>query len=337
MTLVFMDGFDHYTTNTIAGGKWHRGYAAVTQSGARTGLGCILQGVGSNEVSRMVPTADTYIVGMAVRGETGTDDANVGIQFRWDDTDQVQILWDAANTTWDIYRGGSKVADGTNGVAPIVDDWYYLEARVYVDDVNGEVEVRLDGVAIATFSGDTRNTASGDITNINLLLQANVRVDDLYILDETGTKYNTFLGPIAVQTLFPTANGSLAQFTPSAGSNYENVDDTNPDEDATYNSTNAAAEDTFNFDSLTGLDVYGNEIAGVQITSRARKNNASGHTIRNTIYGSLGTKDQGDNQGLPDAQYIFNVHMFTADPDTGDVWESDAVDALEAGYEVDGV
>lgn len=110
--------------------------------------------------------------------------------------------------------------------------FYFYEFKVKVHSTTGTIEVRRDGATIFTFSGNTRNGGSGLISRLkwdanvpSVNTSVDFTIDDLYIINTTGTAPNDFLGDIIVEYLQPSGAGSSTGWTASAGNNWDCVSD----------------------------------------------------------------------------------------------------------------
>src|SRR5262249_36678260 len=138
----------------------------------------------------------------------------------------------------------------------------YIEVKITISDTVGVVTVRVNGTStgwLALTSQDTQNGGPSTITNIILggdlvtnASNAPSHFDDVVILDTTGAVNNDFLGDCRVEAIFPNGAGNYAQWTPSTGSNFQNVDENPPNDDSDYNSSSTAGQiDTFNYSNLS--------------------------------------------------------------------------------------
>jgi hypothetical protein len=158
---------------------------------------------------------------------------------------------------------GTLLATGTTAI--VAGTVYLIEIRYKPLNSNGIIQVKVNGGAFEIdYSGDTTNgleyvqeiifgRAPGDSTNSYAYL------DDVVVDDAS------WIGSTSIQGLAVTGAGATTQFDPSAGNNYQCVDEI-PASDADYISTNVPDEiDTYACGNLTGTI---NSVKAVQVQAR---------------------------------------------------------------------
>jgi hypothetical protein len=295
-----------------------------------------------------VPPLTEAIVGFAIKPRlTYLQDANV-LGFYTGTVEEYQIqLRVVGNRHLVCYNDAFNRRNATTAMNVLRPDrWSYVEIRMVMSQTVGEVEIYVNGIQVvnatnidtlgdsgATFF-DTIRFQGNDATS-DTDVSEQWLIDDIYVADTSGSVNNTFLGPLKVEALFPTAEGSTIDFTPNAGAdNSANVDDNPKDDDTTYNSSTdtASNKDLFTTSNLT---VINEGIVGVQITNQALS--ASGFPV-----GLQSIVFEGTTQGTgdvievsSDTKYLSVQYIFETNPDTASPWSTSEVDAMEIGYEVD--
>lgn len=331
--LLFIDGFDHYTSTAQL---WPYIDRSGISSGGRSGNAMYVQFT-DREVGRDIPAVDSGVVGFAVKMDL-LGNAQAGgsclVSLYSDATMMLELRVSNLGVLTVTRARTTVLATSTYRVPSAA--WVYLEFKFVISDTVGSVEVRANGVQVISASGiDTRN---GTPTTVNRLYCANggetyseiqARYDDMYMLDLSGSENNDFLGDVKVETLHPAAAGAHTDFTPSAGSNYQNVDDAAPDDDTTYNSSaTAAAKDTFALGDLVASGV----VRGVQHDMRLRKDDAGGRTAH-ALLRSGGADAAGSDVVVLDTYQTVQA-LWEQNPATSAPWTIADVNALEAGYEL---
>jgi len=238
----------------------------------------------------------------------------------------VQVLI-GANNSFAISVDGN-IYSAANGLAVNL-VWYYLEIKVVVHPTAGSVELRLNEVPIITQS----NINTGDIgTNYDFIrweriVTTNYYMQDIYVCDGLGGVNDDFLGDVKIDIIRPNASGTYSDFTPSAGSNWENVDEVPIDEDVTYNeSTLVDQKDTYNLENVSTGSAT---IFGIQQFTVMRKSDVGPYRAKQLLK-SGATESLGDELALNDS-YTGYRRAFDQNPNTSTAWTETTINALESG------
>jgi hypothetical protein len=161
--LIHCDGFDHYATaQATPGQKWDEVVnATIGATYARSGgQGCQLGNAGAT-LGKIVPAQTTYIVGQAYKWSTANDSTNEIFTFM--DGTTIQVSVHNFNGVISAFRNGTVLL-ATASTTIGVNQYRYLEAKVFVDPTVGTVTVRMDGAVILSFTGNTRQSGTSQIT-----------------------------------------------------------------------------------------------------------------------------------------------------------------------------
>ena len=350
MSLVFVDGFDYYraiggiTTTGPFPRKWgnitaNSSIVAGRHNAAFAQNLALYSGVSGNNLTPPLGDEATWIVGFALRGfDTNTQSRAIMYFF---DVSTVQCaLWLDGNQRLTLLNGisGATQATGTTPIRGLT--WYHIQIKVTINNTTGSVHVKLNGQdEIHTGGGpvtslDTQVSANATANKIALVAHQEWYFDDLWICNTTtntpGPPNDDFLGDIKVETLFANGVGNSSQWTPLAGSNYENVDETATDDDTSYVfSSTPTNVDTYTFANLAQIDAG---IKGVAVNLQHRKTTAGSKTIRPIVRHS-GTDYAGTTVPVFD-DYASNTQIYQANPGTSATWTTGDVDAAEFGAEL---
>ncbi len=339
MSILFIDGFDHYATAEIKR-KWDRagGFETIETSDPRRSGSSYLRisaGSGARYVSKtLIGIPNTVVMGFALRiGSYAGHQGIIHLNRKGASTCTVQI---AADGSIEVRRGsfgGTLIEASAAAVIPI-NAWTYIEAKIYIHDSAGTYEVRVNGVSVV--DGDTVDTkGESDAGSDSAFIfspavgGASIDIDDLYIDDAD------FQGDCRVDTLWPSGAGNYAEWTPapSGTDNHNNVDDaTDQDDDATYNETGVLNEiDSFAFDNIDAIT--GSEIKAVAVTLAARKTDAGARKI--TPLMRMGGSDYlGTEVDIFDT-YLTLQEVFENPLDApSEAWEDSDVNDAEVGLKL---
>lgn len=345
MALLFVDSFDHYVTADVTE-KWTTSAGSVTISAGngRRGSASFRFVHSSNNVQTGIsktlnPSGSTAILGVAFKTSVAPPLISQLLTVQTGTTPQVTLRLNP-DMTLSAVRGNfqSGTVLGTTSATLTVAVEAYLELKVLLHVSAGTVDVRVNGVSVLALTG--QNTAnSGTTWNAIALGQYDVGsavgnlhtldFDDLYVLDGSGSApWQDFLGDCRVDVRLPSA-GALAQFTPSAGSNYQNIDDTAPDDDSTYNATSTTGyTDTF---VVEDAPVAGAALYGVQVSLSAKKTDAGTCSLASVVRES--SSNQVAAAQNPSTSYAYLRTVYQVDPHTSAQWTEANFNAAEFGYQ----
>lgn len=345
--LLFCDSFDHYTSLTA------KGWLVSGNTGITAGVGryrdCAwarttsVSGVGG-DITQVFTNRSEVIVGGAIKFD---DYRGFVWQFREGSTTHIAVTINASGLI-EVRRGsgGTLLATGTTAISGA--SWTYIEAQVKVADTGGAITIRVNGASDIAFSGDTRNGgATGAINRFVHLapyLGATVTsaysyLDDLVILDTSGTKNNSLIGDMRVEALFPSGNGNSSQLVGADADsvdNYQQVDENPPDGDTTFvESSTVGDKDTYQYSDIASV---ASDPIAVVAQVYARRTDAGPRTVAAIVRSSGGTEQTGGDLAL-DSSYDYAVGsgiawaVFETDPD-GNPWTNASVNAAEFGVKV---
>lgn len=217
------------------------------------------------------------------------------------------------------------VQKGSNGSLPNDSAWHYVHLHYLIDGTVGFFNVYVDGVLQITYTGhDTTGTipeGGSEIQRIRFQSASTttILIDDVYV------NSGQLLLEGVVETLFPAGAGANTTWTPSAGSNYQNVDEKPMDGDTTYNQSSGSNQvDTFDFDNLATTDVQGIEVHCIVKST-------SGSTNVRPVIRSGGTDYPAGANTSISTSYVSARLKSDTNPATGLAWTTTTINAAEFG------
>ena len=331
MALIGIEGFDH----------WRNGDQSPFDNGAT------ISSVGTGAATRFnygqsailnisgewnLANQAIVIQGAAARATVATvfdffslaDGGTIQVQLQTDYTNRRILIWRGPSTT------GVLLGQTPNAILPNLNEWCYIEWKVTIDNAIGSVVVRVDDIEVLNLSGiDTQATANARATVARL--NSGQTQDDYYCCDGSGAApFNDFLGNSRIYTEYPTANDTV-QWTPTAGSNFQNVDDPGDiDGDTTTNtSATTGQKDLF---SVTGDIPAGATVKAVEMRTTMRKDDATARQCRARI--KSGATEAPLATRTLTTGYLHYRDTMPVDPTDAGAWTSAKVNALKIGYEV---
>lgn len=337
MALRFLDSFDHYTTPSQ---KY--GFAAdaptIVAAAARHGIAGMrfdaVNGNHANAVGIELGQQQQWVMGFYVRFNA----------FPGTISDFVSIN-DAALATQGNARINSTgnivltCAGAPGGVTSanrfLLHVWYYVEFKLFVDNVVGLWQARVNGVQWVTFSGDTQSNIHAYATRLYVGTQQNtwnLDIDDYYILDGTGlAPNNDYWGFTDVSALMPSEGGFYTQFATVFGAAFHflAVNEIPPNEDASYvDDGTAGHKDSYTMQDLPNTAA----IKGVQVLHRGKV--AGGGAINfQRLYRRAATDNLGGVTALA-AAYAYYREIMETDPIAAAPWTVANINAAEFGQAV---
>lgn len=329
MTLLFIDGFDHYSAQADIGKKWSvvtATYPTISSTLGRRGGGALSVLNTNYYVERSISSTATVIAGFALyRTNSATGDV---LKFFEGTTNHLTLTIDS-NGKLRLYNGtnaGTLLATGATTIS--TSTWYFIELKATINN-SGSYEVRVNSVSeFSSASADTQNGGTATMDKVRFTGSA-VYLDDIYICNSSGSSNNDFLGDCRIDTLYPSGAGNYTQFTPSAGSNFSCVDETTPNTTDYVSSATSGNRDSYAFADLAALT--SSTVFGVQVNAYAQKSDAGTRSL-GTMARLSSTDADGASVALP-TSYSYVSQIFETDPASA-AWTQSNVNAAEFGVKV---
>lgn len=329
MALIFMDGFDASDTSL----KWNGGSFSGFTSTTRFNSGKAIDIAQGGSIQKKIAATSQIYVGYAyyqvVSGSSG------GVVLQGDNGTTSHITVDITSTQVELRSGNNGSVIASAAFNFVTATWNYIEVMATVAASGGNCQVRLNGVLMINFTGNTMNGGTNTTTDaISLVSNGGFAnhgyFDDLYACDTSGTANNNFLGDVRVQTLVPNGVGSSTQFSPTgSANNWSNVNDL-PDSTSTYNSSATVG----NRDTYAMGDVLGSTgtVFGIQDNIHAFKTDSGSANIKPAL--KSGASLVYDTTLILTPSNIWEAAIHETDPNTGLAWTPAGVNAVEFGGEV---
>lgn len=338
MSIIFVDGFDHYALGDLPkkwddASAWTSTYFDIQSSVRRRASG---QALAAKTANCWLAKSGTFANNIAYIGFAyypGDLDGGMWVQFFNAGGVQCTVLH-ATDGSIKVYRGsssGTLLESSATGVLT-AQAWFWIEIKVTIHDSTGTYEVRVNGVDVVSGSSvDTKYQATDGVTQVRISgTGADSYYDDLYIADDSGSF--DFLGDSRVDTIYPTGAGTTTEWTPSAGSNYENVDDaTDIDDDSTYNSeADVNGVDLYAFGNLAALSSATIHAVAANICSK--NEDATTHSHK-AIARPVSTNRLGAEKTNTTSFKIYQ-EIWALNPEDSAAWEEADVNGSEFGIQL---
>lgn len=338
MAVIFMDGFDWYTTADI-GKRWTQTSAGcyVGPAVARLPSG---QGFGNGGasaaswggVSQYRSFGSNYtqgVLGFAVYGASSMS-SKVFVLIGDGTSEQISIRTNSSSVPI-VSRSGTTLATGTTVL--VTGTWYYFELKYTINASTGVIELHLNGSTEISSTGSLNTRSTGN-TQWNSIAIQNTnnggadRYDDFYVIDSSTGSNTTFLGPVQVVARYPNAPGNYAQWSPNGGTNYGSVSEPFEDGDVSFNQSSTANQiDSF---AMQDLPASSGSVFATQAHIIAR---TTGVNTIAPLWRISSTDYAGTAQTLS-STYQDITQIYDVSPATSSAWTASEVAGAEFGYKL---
>ncbi|MDI6854392.1 MAG: hypothetical protein QME75_12405 [Deltaproteobacteria bacterium] len=319
MARIFIDGFESGQLNLWDGVVGATVVAAQSGMDGSYCLDCYSAGTAQKYVKKNISALSEIFIGFRWMPKN----ANRFLSFYNGSTllGKLHLSGNGGNIV--AYRGSTSIATGTETIN--YNSVYLIEVRYKPDDSAGVFQVKVNGVTDIDFSGDT---TPGATTVDNFWLSHNDNNFPSGYFDNVVVDDADWPGNTRIAALKPIGAGSLTQWDPSAGSNWDCVDEV-PASDSDYISTDAAEE----VDLFAAADLPANaySVKCVQVQARALKEGNSLNVQNLQLACRTNLNDYfSENFAVPTSAKSF-AKLWQNNPNTAQPWTKGEVDAMEIG------
>ena len=343
MSLLWIDGFDHYGDVDRFGARLRDGVYAETNLGVgggvvtdnpRTGTHSLRIQMGQNDagVRRVILHGAQTTVGAGFAfsiSSLPTDNRSLGL-FQWRDDANLII-----GSVWVTSAGQISLVDGGRSgpelarSSPVV----YADAYQHFEAVMTPAgfEVRLNGVTVinhAIAGGECAQVKVGSdsyplVGAVGILMD----VDDFSCWDGGGALNNDFIGDVKVYTRMPDADGPVQEWAPASGSDGFAMIDNVPPLDATeYLEAEVVTGGSRSEFGVADFPAEVVSVRGVMLATRAWKTDAGDATLGVGV--TSGPSEVVETPHNLSQAPVWYSDVFEVDPDTGVPWTLAGINGL---------
>jgi hypothetical protein len=349
MSFQFIDGFDVYpdvaTTPQGLQACWVFENAFVPTlsdmslvAGRFGGLAVRSTAVGGGNTAAFgqpVTAGVAFAVGFAFRLDSANPPVNMRVCTLWSANNASSICGIGINQNQQLFLfgngGPSNVVATVSGIVQ-EGSWHYVELEATIDSGAGVLNLYKDGLAVATFTGNT-GTGNASFISFGFSQQDIIGGQQNYVgsYDDVYCKnVATHEGERRVQSLVPVSDAAVAWTPLVAGSNYSEVNELPVNGDTSYVYASAVnTQDLYGISSLTGSPTA---ISAVQVRICARKDDAAGRTLSSVL--KSGASVTVGPAFAVSASYQYIRDIYPNDPNTSALWTGSGVDAAQIGQKV---
>ncbi len=343
MSLVFIDGFDHY--NFIRA-KWQVSGSLDNPTfvaGRFGGQAIKKQFQNAMQSQRRNLGTQTEIFFGCAFNAPGFPLTFSESMFRLEDAGGTVRMSIALTPSGKLsITAGGFINTSTIGLS--TGQYHYIECHYLPKDAAGKggvAEVLLDGVQVANIDGASFPTTTGADDDIEIFgfmddgtNSPRYLFDDLYILNAEGTSNNSYLGDVRITTMFAALDGDRNEWSPKTDGlpNYQEVDETLLDSNTSYVESGliGAAEDYDN-ENFASKQVAPGQIFGVQVANATLRTATGSIEFKNEMV-VAGVRFSDEIEYNPgNAAFCVNTYVRDTDPSDGLTWTEDKVSAVNSG------
>ena len=340
MTTLWADGFDsNGATDLTYDYAFENAYSFNFVAGRRTGSYAIarVSSNGAGLLRSLGVAPSTVFASIAVKMNSLWSYSGPFLRFMEGTISHICL---SINSTGQIeVRRGSYdgTVIGTTAIVAPVGTWYWLQVKVVIHDTTGSVEIRdASGTVILNLTGqDTRNGGTSGVCDTIGIGPCDhyggheIYMDDLHVWDSTGSICNTFTNDTRIDDLVPSGAGSVTQFTPSAGANWDCVNEEPTSTTDYVSDATAGHQDLYAFTDLPHVPL---NIYGVVVGAVACKDDSGARSIK-TLAKSSATLNTGSAQTLTLGSWVRLCRTVEADPNTSAAWTPTNLNGATFGIE----
>lgn len=341
MTLQWIEGFETHKDNT----SLQRKYATMT--GTETEKAGRVHGnaLGPNSTVLVSPafsgTSNTAILGFGfylASHASGLNSTNTsGFHVELGGSGQIYVSPESTSGSgvrFNVKRGSTTLA--SSSYFPFA-AWVYVEFKVEVLNSGGSYELRVDGVSEASGSAlQTADTGSDGWDNWATRwasgLSNLVRIDDIYVLDSSGTTNNDFLGACIVEGIVPDAEGAAADWgVQGFADNSQNINDLTTN-DTRYNKSDTNGnQDLYSFGNLAEID---GTVYGVQLGAQLGMADVGSRVVKTQYRDPDTTVSDLTSHTVNSTNYDEFIDVLEVNPNGSTTWTISDLDDGQFGVEV---
>ena len=343
MTVRWIDGFEAYENITPLVGRYELAVVTGTAVNAptsttvegRMGYGHSLYFTGLTFVTPYLTNQSTWVVGFAFYNAINSPTSYSIFELRDGTAAGISLQLDLINHVFGVWNGGILIAGGTTSETIVQNNtWYHVQLKVVIG-ASGSVLLKVNDIQYCTGTGDTRPNNGSTTANRVAFVKPEVnspqhyRVDDLYILDNSGTSNTDFLGDMKIEAITTIAPGPKANFT-SSQANVPNWVAVSGHDNLYVSSNVDNAEDIYKFSPLTNV---AGDIKALALHVYGRNTDGEIHNLKGVVFDqteSLST----DSVQVCDISGHFYSFNFNQNPILNSAWTVEDVNSTYFGFKL---
>lgn len=206
------------------------------------------------------------------------------------------------------------------------DQWEYIEIKTWLDTTaSGTIEIRINGIVDTLYTGITAYLTNSASVVYWYGASADCVLDDIYIATSSDG-LDGYYGPARVETLRPSADAGLNDWTPSSVVDHYTLVNTIPVNISSY-LTGETGSELFEYPATSFEN-----IKSVKISSEVLTNASSISQVKQICANGANTYD-GDSFNIIATDPFEVVDIFNLNPETANSWEPSELNTFQFGIE----
>jgi hypothetical protein len=251
--------------------------------------------------------------------------------FRNSGNDVIFFKSVSPNLALTFYVGATAIGTGTALIT--ASSWFLIEVHIILHATAGLIHVRVNGLDDLIYIG---NTIASGYSTINEFYHdthySTYYLDDIILNDTSGTINNSWLGGAKIISLRPIGPGSLTQWTPSVGANWECVNEAPISATDYVTGSIAGSIDMYDLANLPAGVCSLDTLLGVKVFNSISRSGITVSYLENTIR-TNSTNIFSSPIAVPSTAIIQNT-IWDLNPVTGVTWTAADINALEVGVKL---
>lgn len=324
MARIFIEGFEG--DSSLTGYSTANGPEIAAARSGMSGDSCLYCDASNSWAAwdLGVNLSEAYI---SFKYQPSDDGARCILTFRDSANTQVLSLY-RQGSTWKLRVALGRASSGTvlcsSNVMLFASSTYLIEAHYIPLNSGGTIEVKIDGVSVCSFTGDT----TAGLENIRYIQFGQEAYDGYCYIDDVVVDDSDWVGNVQVLGLYPNGAGATTQFSCPRPTNYGAVADGDVTATYTWSNTNNQI-DTFATENLPAAT---GGINCIQLSILAKKVGTPTPTQLAGVIRPASTDRVHGTPVTPTTTLDRYDFLWAVNPEDSAAFEDADIDAMEIGY-----
>ncbi len=271
------------------------------------------------------------------------------IQFAFGNGDTCTMTLDMGTGRIEVDSSNGQTSETTAASLLVANVWQYVEFRAKSGSSTGEVEVYHNEVQVINAINQDTGGEGENIVTLRIRATDDLQqefIDDLYLLDTTGSVNNTFLGDSRITAMYVLGDGAVNNFTMTTDIsgetfNWQGVHESpstalnaKHDRDHSYVESGliGAREEYDNSTMAVAGAGAVSVVHGVQVVNSSKKTSSGVLKYKDEMIIAGTRYDNGVDVIATTGDYHMSTFVRDTDPSDSAVWTEAKVNAVGSGF-----